>query len=406
MTVDKAKLEELLTRGVEDVIVRADLEKKLKSGKKLRIKLGIDPTNPQIHIGRAAALWKLRAFQELGHQVTLVIGTFTGVIGDASDKDSERPLVERKTIEENMQTYAKQIGKILDVKKVELYYNGDWFDKMPLQKFFALTQLFTIQQMTERENFAKRIEAGKPVGIHETLYPMLQGYDSVEMKTDVEIGGTDQLFNMLAGREVQKAYNMPEQNVMTLHLLEGTDGRKMSSSWGNCIYINDDPIDMYGKVMTVRDELIPVYFKLCTDVPLGQVTALEQAMAGALVEDGMMTVFGDPANPRDTKASLARSIVARYYGDKAAQEAGEAWNAQFQKGEKPKNIATKKIKAGTVLDVVSDAFGISKSEVRRLVAQKGIKIDDKVVEDVEQKISKDCLIQVGKRRFIQLKLSK
>lgn len=406
MTVDKAKLEELLTRGVEDVIVRADLEKKLQSGKKLRIKLGIDPTNPQIHIGRAAALWKLRAFQNLGHQITLVIGTFTGVIGDASDKDSERPLVERKTIEENMQTYAKQIGKILDMNKVELYYNGDWFDKMPLQKFFALTQLFTIQQMTERENFAKRIEAGKPVGIHETLYPMLQGYDSVEMKTDVEIGGTDQLFNMLAGREVQKAYNMPEQNVMTLHLLEGTDGRKMSSSWGNCIYINDDPIDMYGKVMTVRDELIPVYFKLCTDVPLGQVTVLEQAMAGALVEDGMMTVFGDPANPRDTKASLARTIVARYYGDKAAQEAEEAWNAQFQKGEKPKNIATKKIKAGTVLDVVSDAFGISKSEVRRLVAQKGIKIDDKVVEDVEQKISKDCLIQVGKRRFIQLKLSR
>ncbi|MFO0862432.1 MAG: tyrosine--tRNA ligase [Candidatus Saccharibacteria bacterium] len=406
MTVDKAKLEELLTRGVEDVIVRADLEKKLQSGKKLRIKLGIDPTNPQIHIGRAAALWKLRAFQDLGHQITLVIGTFTGVIGDASDKDSERPLVERKTIEENMQTYAKQIGKILDMNKVELYYNGDWFDKMPLQKFFALTQLFTIQQMTERENFAKRIEAGKPVGIHETLYPMLQGYDSVEMKTDVEIGGTDQLFNMLAGREVQKAYNMPEQNVMTLHLLEGTDGRKMSSSWGNCIYINDDPIDMYGKVMTVRDELIPVYFKLCTDVPLGQVTALEQAMAGALVEDGMMTVFGDPANPRDTKASLAHTIVARYYGDKAAQEAEEAWNAQFQKGEKPKNIATKKTKAGTVLDVVSDAFGISKSEVRRLVAQKGIKIDDKVVEDVEQKISKDCLIQVGKRRFIQLKLSK
>jgi len=405
MTVDKAKLEELLTRGVEDVIVRADLEKKLKSGKKLRIKLGIDPTNPRIHIGRAAALWKLRAFQELGHQVTLVIGTFTGVIGDASDKDSERPLVERKTIEENMQTYAKQIGKILDMKKVELYYNGDWFDKMPLQKFFALTQLFTIQQMTERENFAKRIEAGKPVGIHETLYPMLQGYDSVEMKTDVEIGGTDQLFNMLAGREVQKAYNIPEQNVMTLHLLEGTDGRKMSSSWGNCIYINDDPIDMYGKVMTVRDELIPVYFKLCTDVPLGQVTVLEQAMAGALVEDGMMTVFGDPANPRDTKASLARTIVARYYGEKVALQAEEAWNAQFREGNKPKVIPAKKTKPGTVLNVVSDLFGLSKSEVRRLVAQKGIKLDDKAVEDVEQKITKSCLIQVGKRRFINCKIS-
>ncbi len=406
MTTDKNNLTDLLTRGVEDIIVRADLEKKLKSGKKLRIKLGIDPTNPNIHIGRAAALWKLRAFQDLGHQITLVIGTFTGVIGDASDKDSERPLVERKTIEANMKTYAKQIGKILDMKKVELFYNGDWFDKMPLQKFFALTQIFTIQQMIERENFAKRIKAGKPVGIHETLYPMLQGYDSVEMKTDIEIGGSDQLFNMLAGREVQKAYKMPEQNVMTLHLLEGTDGRKMSSSWGNCIYITDEPLDMYGKVMTVRDELIPVYFKLCTDVSLEQITALEQAMSGALVEDGMMTVFGDPASPRDTKASLARSIVARYHGAKAAEEAEAAWNAQFREGNKPSVIPTKKSKPGIVLDIVSDLFGISKSDVRRLVVQKGIKVDDKVVEKVDVKISKDCLIQVGKRRFIQVKVSK
>ncbi len=406
MITDKDQLKDLLTRGVEDVIVRADLEKKLRSGKKLRIKLGIDPTNPQIHIGRAAALWKLRAFQDLGHQVTLVIGTFTGVIGDASDKDSERPLIERETINENMKSYAKQIGQILDMKKVELFYNGDWFDKMPLQKFFALTQIFTIQQMTERENFAKRIKAGKPVGIHETLYPMLQGYDSVEMKTDVEIGGTDQLFNMLAGREVQKAYKMDQQNVITLHLLEGTDGRKMSSSWGNCIYINDEPFEMYGKVMTVRDELIPVYFKLCTDVPLEQITVLEQAMSGALVEDGMMTVFGDPGNPRDTKASLARTIVARYYGETAAVKAEEAWNEQFREGNKPKVISTKKVKSGTVLDIVSDVFGLSKSEVRRLVMQKGIKLDDKVIKDVEQKITQDCLVQVGKRRFIQLNIVK
>ncbi|MBA3678716.1 tyrosine--tRNA ligase, partial [Candidatus Saccharibacteria bacterium] len=260
-------LQDLLERGVEDVIVRAELEKKLKSGKKLRIKLGIDPTNPQIHIGRATVLWKLKQFQDLGHQITLVIGTFTGTIGDASDKDSERPMRERSEIDANAKLYFEQISKILDMKKVELFYNGDWFDKMHLQDFFALTQLFTIQQMIERENFALRIEAGKPVGIHETLYPMLQGYDSVQMKTDVEVGGTDQLFNMLAGRTVQKAYKMEQQSVMTFHLLEGTDGRKMSSSWGNCIYINDEPAEMFGKVMTIRDELIPIYFKLCTDVP-------------------------------------------------------------------------------------------------------------------------------------------
>lgn len=405
MTSDnKLALENLLTRNVEDIIVRKDLEKKLKSGKKLRIKFGIDPTNPHIHIGRASALWKLREFQDLGHKVTLVIGTFTGVIGDASDKDSERPLVERKTIEANMKTYAAQIGKILDMKKVEVFYNGDWFDKMPLQDFFKLTQIFTIQQMTERENFALRIEAGKPVGIHETLYPMLQGYDSVEMKTDVEVGGTDQLFNMLAGREVQKAYNMEPQNVMTFHLLEGTDGRKMSSSWGNCIYIDDEPVEMYGKVMTVRDELIPVYFKMCTDLPTTQIEALERAMAGAVVEDSLMTVFATPDNPRDTKASLARMIVSRYYGEKVAEEAELAWNSQFQKGEKPQNIATKKIKPGKLIDIVSENFALSKSEVRRLVQQKGIKVDDKIAEDVDQKISKDCLVQVGKRRFIQFKI--
>lgn len=404
MTTDKNQLKDILTRGVEDIIVRKDLEKKLASGKKLRIKLGIDPTNPQIHIGRAFVLWKLRQLQDMGHQITLVIGTFTGVIGDASDKDSERPMRDRAEIEANAKLYLKQIGMILDSKKVELYYNGDWFDKMKLEEFFKLTQIFTIQQMTERENFANRIKAGKPVGIHETLYPMLQGYDSVEMKTDVEVGGTDQLFNMLAGREVQKAYNMTPQNVMTFHLLEGTDGRKMSSSWGNCIYINDEPVDMYGKVMTVRDELIPVYFKLCTDVPLDQIERLEQTMAGALVEDGMMTVFGNPTNPRDTKASLARTIVARYHGEEAAEKAEESWNAQFRDGNKPKVIPTKKAKAGTVLEIVSDLFGISKSDVRRLVSQKGIKIDDKVVEDVDQKITKDCLIQVGKRRFVQLKI--
>lgn len=401
MSTDKKALEELLIRNVEDLIVHEDLEKKLRSGKKLRIKFGIDPTNPKIHIGRATPLWKLRAFQDLGHKITLVLGTFTGTIGDASDKNSERPLVDRKTIETNMKTYTKQISKILDMKKVEVFYNGDWFDKMPLSDFFKLTQLFTIQQMSERENFAKRIEAGKPVGIHETLYPMLQGYDSVVMKTDIEVGGTDQLFNMLAGREVQKAYGMEPQNVMSFHLLEGTDGRKMSSSWGNCIYIDDEPVDMYGKVMTIRDELIPVYFKMCTDVALEQVEALEQAMAGVVVEDGMMSTFANPGNPRDTKASLARAIVARYYGKKAALEAEETWSKQFRDGEKPKNIATKNIKPGKLIDIVSENFALSKSDVRRLIAQKGIKVNDKPAESTDQQISADSLVQIGKRRFIQ-----
>ena len=217
-STNQEKIQNLLTRNVQDIIVKEELLKKLLSGKKLRIKLGIDPTNPQIHIGRAVTLWKLREFQDLGHKITLVIGTFTGIIGDASDKDSERPMMDRKVIESNTKTYVEQIGKILDIKKVEFFYNGDWFNKMKLQDFFKLTSLFTIQQMIERENFANRIKANKPVGIHETLYPMLQGYDSVEMNTDVEVGGTDQLFNLLAGRAVQKAYDMTPQSLSLIHI--------------------------------------------------------------------------------------------------------------------------------------------------------------------------------------------
>lgn len=390
-TTNQEKIENLLTRNVQDIIVKEELLKKLLSGKKLRIKLGIDPTNPQIHIGRAVTLWKLREFQDLGHKITLVIGTFTGIIGDASDKDSERPMMDRKVIEANTKTYVEQIGKILDIKKVEFFYNGDWFNKMKLQDFFRLTSLFTIQQMIERENFANRIKSNKPVGIHETLYPMLQGYDSVEMKTDVEVGGTDQLFNLLAGRAVQKAYDMTPQSVMTFSLMEGTDGRKMSSSWGNCIYITDEPDDMYGKVMTIRDELIPSYFKMATDVRMDVIEQIEKDMSE-----------GD--NPRDTKASLARAIVARYHGEKVANAAEDKWNKQFREGNKPKDIEEIKIKPGKLIDIVSMQFELSKSEVRRLVSQGGIKIDDVVVKDVEQKISKSALVQVGKRRFVRFKI--
>ena len=388
---NQEKIHELLSRNVEDLIVKEEIEQKLQSGKKLRIKLGIDPTNPQIHIGRAVTLWKLREFQDLGHQITLVIGTFTGVIGDSSDKDSERPMVDSKVIEANAKTYIEQIGKILDVKKVEFFYNGDWFNKMKLQDFFQLTSLFTIQQMIERENFANRIKKNKPVGIHETLYPMLQGYDSVEMKTDIEVGGTDQLFNLLAGRTVQKAYNQSPQSVMTFSLMEGTDGRKMSSSWGNCIYITDEPDDMYGKVMTIRDELIPSYFRMATDVRMDVIEQIEKDMSQ-----------GD--NPRDTKASLARAIVARYHSEKVAKDVEDKWNKQFREGNKPKDIDEIKIKPGKVLDVVSMHFELSKSEVRRLVSQGGIKIDDEVAKDVEQEINKSVLVQVGKRRFVKFKI--
>jgi tyrosyl-tRNA synthetase len=387
----KDVLNDLLTRNVEDLIIRSELEKKLKSKKKLRIKLGIDPTGSKLHIGRAVTLWKLRQFQDLGHQITFVAGTFTAQIGDTSDKESERKMLTKEEVAENFKSYHQQLSKILDMDKVEMFHNGDWFEKMKLDEFFKLTSLFTIQQMIERENFAKRINANKPVGLHETLYALLQGFDSVKMETDLEVGGTDQLFNMLAGRTVQKAYGMEPQNVMTFHILEGTDGRKMSTSWGNCIYVDDEPIEMYGKVMTINDELIPAYFKMATDVPMEIIEQIEKDMS-----------LG--ANPRDTKASLAREIVARYNGKKAAIEAEKAWEKQFREGEKPKDIEVHSTKRQSILDVLSDAFGISKSEARRLVQQGGVRIDDEQIKDIEFVVSKDCTIQLGKRRFKNIKI--
>lgn len=391
--MNKQTIDHLLSRNVEDVIVREDLEAKLKAGKKLRIKLGFDPTGARLHIGRAVTLWKLREFQDLGHQITFVIGNFTAQIGDSSDKDAERKMLTPEEIAENVKDYKRQLSLVLDMDKVQMYHNADWFARMDLQKFFKLTSLFTIQQMTERDNFAKRIEAGKPVGMHETLYPLFQGYDSVEMKTDLEVGGTDQLFNLLAGREVQKAFGMEPQNVMTFGLLEGTDGRKMSTSWGNCIYMDDEPHDMYGKVMTIRDELIPIYFKLATDTPLDVVTEIERNMAN-----------GD--NPRDTKASLARTIVARYHGDVSAQSAEEAWNKQFRDGDKPEDIETAQVKSDELLNLVSKHFDLSKSETRRIFEQGGVKLNDKVIEDYSTKLQDDALVQVGKRRFVKFKLKK
>jgi tyrosyl-tRNA synthetase len=337
-------------------------------------------------------LWKLRQFQELGHHITFVAGTFTAQIGDTSDKDSERKMLSKEEVAENFKSYHNQLSKILDMDKVEMFRNGDWFEKMKLDEFFKLTSLFTIQQMIERENFAKRIKASKPVGLHETLYALLQGYDSVKMETDLEVGGTDQLFNMLAGRTVQKAYGMQPQSVMTFHIMEGMDGRKMSTSWGNCIYIDDEPIEMYGKVMTVKDELIPSYFKMATDVPMDIIQQIEKDLS-----------LG--ANPRDTKASLAREVVARYNGKKVALEAEKAWEKQFREGEKPKDIETYTAKKQSILDIVSSAFDISKSEARRLVHQGGVKVNDQQIKDIEFAVDKDCLIQLGKRRYKNIKIT-
>ncbi len=254
------QIDRLLSRNVEDVIDRKHLAEALRSGKKLRIKHGVDPTGPKIHIGRAVALWKLREFQELGHTIVLIIGDFTAQIGDPSDKLEKRPFLSREQIEKNLKDYLPQIAKIIDLKKTEVRYNSEWLAKLNLRDFSELADLFSFQQILERRNFQDRWRKHEEISYREGTYPLLQGYDSVAVKADAELGGTDQLFNLLAGRKIQERYEQKPQDIMTTKMIIGLDGRKMSTSWGNVINISDDPDEQFGKTMSLRDELIPEYF--------------------------------------------------------------------------------------------------------------------------------------------------
>lgn len=392
------KIEEILTRGVVDVIVRTDLEKKLNLGKPLRIKLGIDPTGPALHVGRAISLWKLRDLQKLGHKVVLIIGDFTAQIGDASDKTAERQILSSETIAKNMETYLDQIGTILDMKKTEIHYNSTWLGKMTSGELIKEAMNFTVNQMIKRDNFWQRFESDKPIGLHEILYPLLQGYDSVAVKADVEIGGNDQLFNLLTGRTLQKKYGQPEQNVMTFELLEGMDGRKMSTSYNNCIYIEDTPNEMFGKVMSIKDELIVRYMTLVTDMEFSEVSKIERKLA-----EGM--------NPKDAKVILAKALVSRYHGGKAADDAEKSFAQVFVKNELPNDIAEiavmdKNWPLAELLEFTK--LTSSKSEARRMIEQGGVRVDGAVIGDRDAVIRpKDGLVvQVGKRKFIKIKIDK
>lgn len=386
----KATIEELLTRGIEDVIVRADLQKALEQGKKLRVKFGIDPTGDRIHIGHAVVYWKLRAFQELGHQVIILIGDYTAMIGDTSDKEAERKQLSHDDVRANMKHYLQQIGKIIDLEKAEIRHNSEWLKKLEFIDVLELASEFKVAQMLERDNFRDRYESQKPIGLQEFLYPVMQGYDSVSLRADVELGGNDQLFNMMAGRTLQKRAGQKPQAVLVTELLKGTDGRKMSKSQANCIFITDAPKDMYGKVMAIDDEFIPHYFRLATEVPLDVIDAVERDMA-------------EGANPRDTKASLAREIVARYHGEKQAIAAEADWNKQFRSGEMPDDIEDYKADDKELADIVglfANAFGVTKSEVRRLVSQGGVRFDGEVVDSLEDvRIRETVVVSFGKRRY-------
>src|ERR1035437_8362374 len=308
IVTDEKKIEEILTRGVEDVFIRKDLKERLSSGKQLRIKLGIDPTSPFIHLGRAVTLLKLKAFQDMGHHVVLIIGDFTAKIGDPSDKLEKRPMLTDEQIKSNLKKYLEQISLILNMKDVEVRYNSEWLKGMSIPEISQLLECFTVQQMTKRRNFKIRIDAGEDVFMVEFMYPALQGYDSVAVNSDVEIGGFDQLFNLKAGRTVQKRYGQKEQDIMVQSMLEGTDGRKMSSSWGNVISVIDTPDEMFVKVMSLKDELITKYFLLTTDLEMDEIKKIEDSL-----EKG--------ENPMKFKKILAKNLVSLYHSSKKAEEA-------------------------------------------------------------------------------------
>ncbi len=391
---DENKIEDILTRGTEDIIEKESLKKRLLSGKRLNIKLGIDPTGPQIHLGRATILMKLRDFQDLGHNITLIIGNFTALIGDASDKDAMRKVLTEKEIKENLKDYLNQIGKILDIKKVKVRYNKDWLGKMKPEELIQLAMSFTAQQMIQRRNFKERWDKESPIGLHELMYPLLQGYDSVVIKSDVEIGGFDQLFNLKAGRVLQRAFNEEPQDVMTLKMIYGLDGRKMSTSWGNVINILDDPIDMFGKLMTLKDELIADYFETCTRIPMIQIAEIKKSLKNKEI------------NPKEIKKQLAKEIVTIFHNSKEAQKAQEEFEQVFEDKKLPTEIEEVEIENGehnTQELLVKLSLAKSKSEARRLVDQGGVKVIDnnkaEVVKTETIKTEKGMIIQVGKRNF-------
>lgn len=390
MNENNKKINELLTRGVEEVIEKEKLEVKLKGGKQLRIKLGIDPTSPNLHIGRAVPLFKLRDFQELGHKIVLIIGDFTGVIGDTSDKDSERPMLKQEQVKKNMESYILQAGKIIDIDKCEIHYNSEWLGKLGYKELCEQADVFSLSDFISRENIKKRLDGGKRVSLRELMYPLMQGYDSVAIKADVELGGTDQKFNLLAGRELQRHYNQEPQDIITNPLIEGLDGRKMSSSWGNTVNLLDSPNDMYGKVMSLKDEFIIKYFILTTRVDMTVIEQYKKAL-----ESG--------ANPKDIKMKLAFELVRFYQSPQEAEKAEEYFINTFSKKETPTDLPKFQPKKYEIISVLVETKLVSsRSEARRVVEQNGVKVDGTIINDINYVISTGSVLQKGKIKFVQI----
>jgi tyrosyl-tRNA synthetase len=399
MTIDEQI--EFLKKGAVDVIREADLRAKLersaKTGKPLRVKLGADPTAPDIHIGHTVVIRKLRAFQELGHTAIFLIGDFTGMIGDPTGKNTTRPPLTREEINANAETYKAQIFKLLDPEKTEIRFNSEWFDKFDAADFVKLCSHTTVKQILERDDFEKRMNENKPIAMHELLYPLVQGYDSVALQADVELGGTDQKFNLLVGRDLQREYAQEPQVIITTPLLEGLDGvNKMSKSLNNYIGITDAPGDMFGKVMSISDELMWRYYDLMTDLMPAEIAALKTRCDSGEV------------NPRNAKVDLAKLIIKDFHSNEAATGAEDEFNRRFVKKEIPDEIEEKQLPAGSykLLALLTDTgLAASKGEAKRLIEQGGVKVGGEKASDTAAEINIDgeLIVQVGKRKFLRIK---
>jgi tyrosyl-tRNA synthetase len=390
-----------LKKGTVDLIreedLRAKLERSAKTGKPLRVKLGLDPTAPDIHLGHTVVIRKLKAFQDLGHTVIFLIGDFTGMIGDPSGKNVTRPPLSREEINANAETYKQQMFKLLDPDKTELRFNGEWMDKFTAADFVKLTAKTTVRQILERDDFTKRMAEEKPISLHELLYPLVQGYDSVALESDVELGGTDQKFNLLMGRNLQREFSQEPQVILTTPLLEGIDGvNKMSKSLNNYIGIDEPPNEMFGKVMSISDEMMWKYYELLTDLTESDILALKSKCT-----DGS-------ENPRNAKVALAKLIIADFHSEADADAAEEDFNRRFVKKEVPDEIETKAVPAGDheLIQLLADTgMAGSKGEARRLIQQGGVKVNGEKASAGSVSVSVDgegLLLQVGKRNFLRV----
>jgi tyrosyl-tRNA synthetase len=392
----------IIKRGVAELIPEEDLRKKLRrsilENKPLKVKLGLDPSAPDIHLGHTVVLQKLRQFQELGHQIQLIIGDFTGRIGDPTGKSETRKQLTEEQVKQNAETYAQQLFKVLDKEKTILYFNSSWLAPLTFSQVIELAAKTTVARMLEREDFKKRFQENQSISIHEFFYPLMQGYDSVAIETDIELGGTDQKFNLLMGRQLQKEYGQEEQVVIMMPLLEGLDGvKKMSKSLGNYIGIDESPNDMYGKTMSIPDELMLRYYELVTDLDMEEISGIRQQL-----EQGTL-------HPRDAKMRLAHTIVRMYHGNEAADQAQEHFRSVFQQRALPTDIPEKEVSGEEVWLVrllVETGLVPSNGEGRRMIQQGAVKLNEQKIEDVEyQLVPEDGMIlQVGKRKFLKLRV--